>query len=170
MTGRAPAAMLAAAALFGCNAEPQAAAVPAAAPESASPAGAPSGLPLIPLQIRSGGRTHNFTVEVAQTPEEQAQGLMFRKRVGAEEGMLFPFNPPKAASFWMKNTLIPLDLIFIGKDGSIESIGANAVSRSLESIKSRGAVVAVLELAGGRAAQLGLKAGDRVVWTGGPQP
>jgi hypothetical protein len=167
---RLPAALLGATALFGCNAEPQASAVPAAAPESASPASAPSGVPLIPLQIASGGRTHSFTVEVAQTPEEQAQGLMFRKRVGPNEGMLFPFNPPKPASFWMKNTLIPLDLVFIRSDGTIESIAANAVPHSLDPIVSRGPVVAVLELAGGRAAQLGLKEGDRVVWTGGPQP
>ncbi len=81
MTIRVPAALLAAVALFGCNSEPQAQAVPAAAPESASPTGAPSGLPVVPLRIKSGGRTHNFNVEVAQTPEEQAQGLMFRKRV-----------------------------------------------------------------------------------------
>ncbi len=167
---RLPAALLGAAALFACNAEPQAAAVPAAAAESVSATSAPSGLPLIPLQIASGGRTHAFTVEVAQTPEEQAQGLMFRKRVGPDEGMLFPFNPPKPASFWMKNTLIPLDLVFIRTDGTIESIAANAVPHSLAPIPSRGPVVAVLELAGGRAAQLGLKEGDRVVWTGGPQP
>jgi uncharacterized membrane protein (UPF0127 family) len=162
-----PAALLAAA-LFGCNAEPQASAVPAAAPETVSASAAPSGLPLAPLQIRSGGRTHSFTVEVAQTPEEQAQGLMFRKRVGPNEGMLFPFNPPKRASFWMKNTLIALDLVFIRSDGTIESIAANAVPHSLDSIFSRGPVVAVLELAGGRAAELGLKEGDQVTWTGGP--
>ncbi len=166
----APAALLAGAALFGCNAEPQASAVPAPTPETASPSSAPSGLPLVPLQIQSGGRTHAFTVEVAQTPEEQAQGLMFRKRVGPNEGMLFPFNPPRQASFWMKNTLIPLDLVFIGGDGTIESVAANAVPHSLDPLLSRGPVVAVLELAGGRAAQLGLKAGDRVSWTGGPQP
>ncbi len=168
----APAALIAGAALIGCNAEPQSstAAAPAPEAEAASQSSAPSGLPLIPLQIMSGGRTHAFTVEVAQTPEEQNQGLMFRKRVGPSEGMLFPFNPPKQASFWMKNTLIPLDLVFISSEGTIESIAANAVPHSLDPILSRGPVVAVLELAGGRAAQLGLKSGDRVIWTGGPQP
>ena len=170
MTMRLAAALAAGAALFGCNAEPQAGAVPAGAPETSSPEAAPSELPRIPLQIRSGGRTHNFTVEVAQTPEEQAQGLMFRKRVGPNEGMLFPFNPPRPASFWMKNTLIPLDMIFVGTDGTIESIAVNTVPHSEEPVTSRGTVAAVLELAGGRSRELGLKAGDRVVWTGGPQP
>jgi hypothetical protein len=156
--------------LFGCNAEPQAGAVPPVAPENSSPSVAASGLPLIPLQILSGNRTHSFTVEVAQTPEEQTQGLMYRKRVGPNEGMLFPFNPPRQASFWMKNTLIPLDMIFVRTDGRIERIAANTVPHSLEGVTSYGAVAAVLELAGGRAEELGLKEGDRVSWTGGPQP
>ncbi len=167
---RLPAALIAGAALFGCNAEPQAAGVPAATPDNASEAATPSGLPLIPLQIVSAGRTHKFTVEVAQTPEEQAQGLMFRKRVGPNEGMLFPFHPPRPASFWMKNTLIPLDMIFIKEDGTIESIAVNTTPLSEASTTSRGTVAAVLELAGGRSQALGLKAGDRVIWTGGPQP
>ncbi len=170
MRSQVPAALLAGTALLGCNAEPKAAAVPAAATEEASETSTASALPVIPLQISSGAKTHAFTVEVAQTPEEQAQGLMFRKREGPNEGMLFPFNPPKPASFWMKNTLIPLDLVFIRTDGTVESIAANAVPHSLEPITSRGPVAAVLELAGGRAAQLGLKEGDRVIWTGGPQP
>ena len=163
-------AILLAGALAACNSEPQAAAAPASAPETEAPSATPSGLPLIPLQIRSGGRTHSFTVEVAQTPEEQAQGLMFRRSLGPNAGMLFPFKPPRAASFWMKNTLIPLDLVFIRADGRIERIGAKAVPQSLEPITSKGPVVAVLEIAGGRAAQLGLKEGDQVIWTGGPQP
>ena len=166
----APAALLLGAVLFGCNSEPQAGAAAAPAPETFSEEAAPAGLPVIPLQIRSGGRTHKFDVEVAQTVEEQAQGLMFRERLRPDKGMLFPFNPPKRASFWMKNTLIPLDLIFIRTDGTIESIAADAVPHSLDPIESRGTVAAVLEIAGGRAAALGLKAGDRIVWTGGPQP
>jgi hypothetical protein len=163
-------AIFLAGALAACNSEPQTAAAPASAPETEAPREAPSGLPLIPLQIRSGGRTHSFTVEVAQTPEEQAQGLMFRRSLGPNAGMLFPFNPPRPASFWMKNTLIPLDLVFTRGDGRIERIGANAVPQSLEPVTSKGPVVAVLEIAGGRAAQLGLKEGDQVIWTGGPQP
>ena len=164
-----PAALMVAAALPGCKSEPQAPAEPPSAPQPASSAAAPSELPLIPLQIRSGGQAHEFTVEVAQTPEEQAQGLMFRESLGPKAGMLFPFNPPRPASFWMKNTLIPLDMIFIRTDGRIERIGANAVPKSLEPVTSYGPVAAVLEIAGGRAAQLGLKEGDQVIWTGGPQ-
>jgi uncharacterized membrane protein (UPF0127 family) len=151
-----------------CKSEPEAAAVPASAPEETSSTEGASALPVVPLQIRSGGRTHDFTVEVAQTPEEQAQGLMFRRSLGPKAGMLFPFNPARPASFWMKNTLIPLDLIFIGGDGRIERIGANAVPQSLEPVSSKGPVVAVLEIAGGRAAELGLKEGDQAIWTGGP--
>lgn len=170
MRGGGPAALVATAILLGCNAQPEAAADPVPNAAAAAPTAAPSGLPLIPVQIQSGGRTHAFTVEVAQTPEEQAQGLMSRPSLGLAAGMLFPFHPPREASFWMKNTLIPLDMIFIGNDGRIESIGANATPQSLEPVRSRGTVAAVLEIAGGRSAQLGLKAGDRVVWTGGPQP
>jgi hypothetical protein len=170
MRFRAAAAfLLGAAALFGCKAEPEAAAAPVAA-EAQAPAPAASALPVVPLQVVGAGRTVNFTVEVAQTPEEQAQGLMFRERLGPNEGMLFPFNPPRPASFWMKNTLIPLDMIFIRTDGKIESIAANTAPQSLKPVESRGEVAAVLEIAGGRAAELGLKEGDSVVWTGGPRP
>ena len=171
MTRLASVALVVGAALCGCNEQSRtSAAPPARAPEPVATAANSSTLPVIPLQIVSPGRRHEFTVEVAQTPEEQAQGLMFRQSLAPDAGMLFPFNPPRPASFWMKNTLIPLDLIFIRTDGTIESIAPNAVPRSLEAIPSRGPVAAVLEIAGGRAAALGLKEGDRVVWTGGPQP
>jgi hypothetical protein len=166
----APAGLLLGVVLFGCNAEPQAAAERAPSASATQSTQPSSGLPVVQLQIRSGGRTHDFAVEVAQTPEEQAQGLMFRRSLPPNGGMLFPFNPPRPASFWMKNTLIPLDMIFIGTDGRIESIAANTVPQSLKPSTSRGIVAAVLEIAGGRAAELGIKEGDRVVWTGGPQP
>ena len=160
-------AMLAAAlaaALLGCRAEPQSAAVqPAAAARTA-----PSGLDLVPLQISSGERSHAFTVEVARTGEEQSQGLMFRERLGPNEGMLFPFPSPRPASFWMKNTLIPLDMIFIRTDGTIARIAANTVPHSLENVGVGEPVAAVLEIAGGRSAQLGIAEGDRVSWPGGP--
>jgi uncharacterized protein len=107
---------------------------------------------------------HRFTVEVARTPDEQAQGLMNRQSLGPDRGMIFPFDQPRQATFWMKNTLIPLDLIFIRSDGTIESIAANTVPLSLETVPSQGAVAAVLEIAGGRAAELGIKAGDKVEW------
>ena len=78
--------------------------------------------------------------------------------------MIFPFEPPRPASFWMKNTLIPLDMIFIRADGTIANIEANAVPLSLEAENSDGPVKAVLEIAGGRSAELGIKAGDKVDW------
>lgn len=123
-----------------------------------------SGLQVIPLTVTHGDRVHAFRVEVARTAEEQARGLMFRASMGADEGMIFPMNPPRGAAFWMKNTVIPLDLIFIGPDRRIANIAANAVPYSLESLPSVGPVIGVLELNGGRAAQLGITAGDRVEW------
>jgi hypothetical protein len=89
---------------------------------------------------------------------------MFRPAMGGDEGMIFPMNPPRAAAFWMKNTVIPLDIIFVGPDSRILNIAANAVPYSEASLPSDGAVSAVLELTGGRAAQLGIGPGDRVEW------
>ena len=123
-----------------------------------------SGLEVVPLTIASANGRHAFRVEVARSGEEQSKGLMFRTAMGADEGMIFPMEPPRQASFWMKNTVIALDLVFIGPDKRIESIAANAVPYSLSPISSRGNVSAVLELNGGRAAQLGLAAGDRIEW------
>lgn len=123
-----------------------------------------SGLEVVPLTIVSANGRHALRVEVARSGEEQAKGLMFRTEMGANEGMIFPMEPARQASFWMKNTVIPLDLLFIGPDRRIESIAANAVPYSLSPIASKGAVAAVLELGGGRAAQLGLAPGDAVSW------
>lgn len=118
----------------------------------------------MPLTIRSASGTHRFTVEVAETPEQQAQGLMFREALAGNRGMLFPYDPPRAASFWMKNTLIPLDMIFIRPDRTIGRIAANTVPHSLEPVPSLEPVSAVLEIRGGRAAELGIRVGDRVEW------
>ena len=123
-----------------------------------------SGLQVIPLTIEQNGKTHRFRVEVARTPAEQAQGLMFRTELGPQDGMIFPSATPQFRSFWMKNVVIPLDLLFIGADGLVSNIAANAVPYSEDSIPSDGPVVAVLELAGGRAAELGITAGARVTW------
>ncbi len=150
-----------AAALAGCQAENRA---PAAA--QSGPRTAPSGLQLIPLRVVSGPRTHQFTVELASSDDEQSRGLMFRKSLGPNEGMIFPFRFPRPASFWMKNTLIPLDMIFIRADGTIARIAANTVPHSLESVGVAEPVAAVLEIAGGRAAELGIKEGDTVSWGG----
>jgi len=124
-----------------------------------------AGLEQAPLSITTAaGKTHHFTVEVARTAEEQAQGLMNRQSLGPDRGMIFPMDPPRDASFWMKNTLIPLDLIFVRADGTIARIEENAVPLSLEPIMSMEPVGAVLELAGGRSAELGIRTGDRVNW------
>ena len=114
----------------------------------------------------SGAKVHRFTVEVARTAEDQATGLMNRPALAPDRGMVFPFATPRNASFWMKNTLIPLDIIFVRTDGSIANIAANTVPLSLEPVPSEGIVGSVLELPGGRSAELGIKAGDQVDWPG----
>ena len=123
-----------------------------------------SGLDVIPLTITQAGKTHQFQVEVARSPAEQSQGLMFRTAMGPNEGMIFPTATPQFRSFWMRNTVMSLDLLFIGADGLVSNIAANATPYSEDSIPSDGPVVAVLELVGGRAAQLGIMPGARVTW------
>lgn len=123
-----------------------------------------AGLQLVGLCTTSGEKSRRFSAENASTPAQQAQGMMFRKSLADDAGMIFPFSPPRPASFWMKNTLIPLDIIFIGADGRIESIAENTVPYSFESVKSAGPVIAVLELRGGLTAELGIKPGDLVQW------
>ena len=107
---------------------------------------------------------HAFRVEVARSEAEQAKGLMFRTAMGANEGMLFPRTPPDIASFWMHNTVIPLDIVFIGLDHRIINIAANAVPYDETPLSAAGTTLAVLELNGGRAAELGIAPGDRVEW------
>lgn len=126
--------------------------------------GTQTGLKQVPLTIRSANGEHRFTVEVAATPEEQARGLMFRRSLGPDQGMIFPYSPAQEVGFWMKNTLIPLDMIFIRSDGTIIRI-ATAQPHSLDPVRSGEPVAAVLEIAGGRAAELGIGEGDIVSWT-----
>ena len=123
-----------------------------------------SGLSVVPLTVTSGSRVHQFRVELARTPQEQAKGLMFRTQMGPDEGMIFPFDPPRGASFWMRNTVIPLDLIFVAPDGRISNIAANAVPYDETPLLSVGKVKGVLEIPGGRAAELGIAPGDKVAW------
>ena len=118
----------------------------------------------MPLTIHSAGGNHSFTVEVARTAEQQTMGLMFRRSLGANKGMIFPFDQPQFASFWMKNTLIPLDMIFIRADGKIARI-ATAKPLDETPVLSGDTIAAVLEIRGGRSAQLGIRAGDTVDWT-----
>lgn len=132
----------------------------------AAPSGEAAGL--LPVSIRTAKATRLFNVEVARSSEEQAQGLMHRTSLPADGGMLFPFVPARAASFWMKNTLIPLDMIFIRPDGTIARIAANTTPHSLDLVESGEPVAAVLEIAGGGAAAAGIAEGDAVSWPGGP--
>lgn len=118
----------------------------------------------IPVTIAAKDRTHRFNVEVARTDAEQDKGLMFRTSLPADGGMLFPFEKPRIGSFWMKNTLIPLDMIFIRADGSIDRIAENTIPESLEPVVSGGEVSAVLELAGGTAARLEIDETAKVTW------
>lgn len=147
--------------LAACGSEPQTSELNAPQP---LPRTAPSGLDIVRLTIATGTRSHAFMVEVARTEEQQARGLMGRRELGGEAGMLFPFDPPRGASFWMHDTLIPLDMLFIRPDGTIARI-ATGQPLSDEQIVVEEALTAVLELRGGRAAELGIRPGDRVSWT-----
>jgi uncharacterized membrane protein (UPF0127 family) len=122
-----------------------------------------TGLEQIALTIRTAHAIHHFTVEVAATPEQQEVGLMFRRSLPPNHGMIFPYDPPQQVAFWMKNTLIPLDIIYIRQNGTIARI-TNAEAMDLTPLPSGEPVVAVLEIRGGRAKELGIRAGDRVEW------
>ena len=106
----------------------------------------------MPLTVTTtSGKTHRFTVEVARTVDEQAQGLMNRQTLAPDRGMIFPYDVPTPASFWMKNTLIPLDMIFIRSDGTVARIEANTAPLSLDPV------------AGGRARHRGARTGRRAL-------
>ena len=124
----------------------------------------PSGLTQVPLTIQSATGLHRFTVEVVRTPEEQARGLMYRRSLAGERGMVFPYDPPREVAFWMKNTYIPLDIIFIRADGRIARIAASTTPLSLDPVFSLEPISTVLEIRGGRAAELGIRQGDLVSW------
>ncbi len=126
--------------------------------------GAQTGLSEVPLTIRASSATHHFTVEVAATPEQQERGLMFRKSLAGDRGMIFPYDPPQDVSFWMKNTLIPLDIVFIRADGTIVRI-TPAKALDLTPLPSGEPIAGVLEIRSGRAAELGIKEGDVASWT-----
>ncbi len=115
------------------------------------------------LAIVTDAGRHEFKIELALTPEQRGQGLMYRREMAADAGMLFDFaSRPGRASMWMKNTFIPLDMLFIKSGGEIESIAERTVPHSLEAVSSRGSVRYVLELNGGTVARLGIGPGDRV--------
>jgi hypothetical protein len=132
--------------------------------EAAAPARHPtSGLPLIDVAVVRGDRRIVFETEVANTPQAQARGMMFRTEMADDEAMLFPSERPMQRNFWMKNTPLPLDIIFIGVDGRISNI-EKGVPYELESVGSDGLASAVLEIRGGLSEELGIVPGDRVVY------
>jgi len=104
----------------------------------------------------------SYKVEVIRSPEKQRLGLMFRKELTKKTGILFVFKEEKKASFWMKNTLIPLDIIFISKDGKIDFIKINAKPGSLKRIRSKNKIIAVLEINSGESYALGINQNSRV--------
>jgi uncharacterized membrane protein (UPF0127 family) len=118
------------------------------------------------IEIASKTGTHSFMVELAVNDEERARGLMYRKELPEGRGMLFDFGQDQDVSFWMKNTYIPLDMIFIRADGTIRRIAANTEPLSERTVPAGGPVRYVLEVIGGTARKLGIEAGDKV--TGAP--
>ncbi|WBY09980.1 DUF192 domain-containing protein [Sphingomonas sp. 7/4-4] len=125
----------------------------------------------VQVTVRAKAGARQFNVEVARTAAEQERGLMFRTNLPADGGMLFAPYPaegggPREASFWMKNTPSALDILFIRPDGTIAAIAENAVPYSEQPLKSGEPVSAVLEINGGKSAELGIAVGDKVTWTG----
>jgi uncharacterized membrane protein (UPF0127 family) len=119
--------------------------------------------PLEPLQVRTERGLTSFQVEVARSDRQREYGLMCRKALAPDRGMLFVFPKATPQMFWMRNTLIPLDIIYIGENGRVVSISRNVQPLDESGAPSAGPAKFVLELAAGRAAQIGLLPGDRVL-------
>ena len=123
--------------------------------------------------LKTDSGPHNFTIELAITPAERALGLMYRRTLPADAGMLFIYDKPQPLNMWMRNTFISLDMVFIGADGKVHRIESRTEPFSTQLISSEGNVQGVLELNAGTAASIGLKAGDEVVYpglNGAPKP
>lgn len=114
------------------------------------------------LVVASQGGEHRFQVELADDDRERARGLMFRREMAAGDGMLFDFGGEEPVGFWMENTYIPLDMLFIKADGTVESIAKRTTPFSRKNVPSRGPVRYVLEINGGLSDTLGIRAGDTV--------
>lgn len=158
LTGRG--ALLALAAAMALTA-PAAAQIPRQDPKACK--GQPELTPLEPLQVKTDKGVQSFMVEIADSAREREYGLMCRKAVAADRGMLFIFPAPAPQAFWMRNTLASLDIIYIGADGRVVSISRNARPLDETPLPSVGPAKFVLELAAGRAAQIGLLPGDRIL-------
>lgn len=130
-----------------------------------APAAGPTrgAFPVDELEIRTSGGRHRFSVELALTPEQQALGLMHRSELAADAGMLFVHPRERLVHMWMKNTLLPLDMLFLAGDGTIVRVAAETEPLSTRTISSGEPVKGVLELAGGTARRLGIAPGDRVL-------
>lgn len=128
-----------------------------------APAAADDAMPKGPLVIETvSGESHSFVVELAATDDHRSSGLMYRQELAADAGMIFDYGRDRRASMWMRNTYIPLDMVFIKSNGLIESIKARTVPFSETAIRSKGKIRAVLELNAGTTSRLGIKPGDTV--------
>jgi uncharacterized membrane protein (UPF0127 family) len=127
------------------------------------PAAKEPALPVTPVTIETGQGRFEFMVEIADTPPAWRQGLQQRRHLAADAGMLFNFREPRPVSMWMKDTLIPLDMIFIDERGAVVNVVENTVPLSTATIASKGPSLAVLEVNAGTAARLGVRPGDRVL-------
>jgi uncharacterized protein len=130
---------------------------------SRSVAGELQKFPTSQLTIVGPAGPHQFKIEVAETPAQMTQGLMFRRSLAPDAGMLFDYKQPTVATMWMRNTLIPLDMLFVDAQGRIVNIYQRAVPQSLDIIGAAAPVRAVIELNGGTAERLGIKPGDQVI-------
>lgn len=116
--------------------------------------------------LHTAGGDHTYQVEIAETLQEKARGLMFRRSLPQDQGMIFVYDTPRVMTMWMRNTYIPLDMVFIAENGTVLNIVAETEPFSTDIISSSGKALAVLEINGGAAARIGLKPGDRVAFPG----
>ena len=125
------------------------------------------------LTLRTDSGPHSFNIEIANSGGERALGLMYRRELAADAGMLFLYDPPQPITMWMRNTILSLDMIFIGTDGRVHRIESHTEPFSTDIISSDGTVQGVLEVNAGTANKIGLKVGDDVLFPGlrkGPKP
>ena len=145
-------AVAVAAGLGGCSEPPQ-------AQQSSAARGAATET----LVIETAAGPQTFRIEVAVTPDQRATGLMFRRELAPDAGMLFTYDTPQIITMWMRNTYLPLDMVFVGADGHVINVAERTVPESLNTIPSAAPAVGVLEVNAGTAARLRIRPGDRVV-------